>query len=168
LSRCENIEKDETTGKTRLSDIQLGRVLRLLVRDNLNSMGVKIPIVSMNIGYELRAAPPIPFDIEYTKNLGYGAIRYLLKGGSGAMIVVFEGRILSVPFVEMLDSKGIVKVRKVDIRSEIYEVAREYMIRLDEQDLETDRLKKIAKVTKMEPEAFKQRFGYLVKPPPEC
>lgn len=168
LSRCENIEKDETTGKTRLSDIQLGRVLKLLVRDNLHSMGIKIPIVSMNIGYELRAANPIPFDIEYTKNLGYGAVRYLLKGGSGAMIVVFEGRILSMPFVEMLDSKGIVKVRTVDIRSEIYEVAREYMIRLEEQDLEPDRLKKIAKAAKMEPEAFKARFGYLVKPSQEC
>lgn len=168
LSRCENIEKDETSGKTRLSDIQLGRVLRLLVRDNLHSMGIKIPIVSMNIGYELRAANPIPFDIEYTKNLGYGAVRYLLKGGSGAMIVVFEGRILSMPFVEMLDSKGVVRVRKVDVRSEIYEVAREYMIRLEEQDLETERLKKIAKAAKMDPEEFRERFGYIIKPPIEC
>jgi len=168
LSRCENVEKDETTGKIRLSDIQLGRILKLLVKENLNSMGLQIPIVSMNIGYELRAANPIPFDIEYTKNLGYGAIRYLLKGGSGAMIVVFEGRILSMPFVEMLDSKGIVKVRKVDIKSEIYEVAREYMIRLEEEDLEGERLKKLAKVANMEPEAFKERFGYIVKSPLEC
>ncbi|HBA56211.1 MAG TPA: 6-phosphofructokinase, partial [Syntrophorhabdus aromaticivorans] len=89
---CENIEKDETSGRIRLSDIQLGRVLRLLVRDSLRSMGISAPIVSMSIGYELRAANPIPYDIEYTKNLGYGAVRYLLKGGSGAMIVVFEGR----------------------------------------------------------------------------
>lgn len=168
LSRCENVEKDETTGKIRLSDIQLGRILKLLVKENLNSMGLQIPIVSMNIGYELRAANPIPFDIEYTKNLGYGAIRYLLKGGSGAMIVVFEGRILSMPFVEMLDSKGIVKVRKVDIKSEIYEVAREYMIRLEEEDLEGDRLKKLAKAAKLEPESFKERFGYIVKSPLEC
>ena len=136
--------------------------------DNLNSLGIKTPIVSMNIGYELRAADPIPFDIEYTKNLGYGAIRYLLKGGSGAMIVVFEGRILSIPFVEMLDSKGIVKIRKVDIKSEIYEVAREYMIRLEEADLEGDRLKKLAKIAKLEPDAFKERFGYIVKSSLEC
>jgi ATP-dependent phosphofructokinase / diphosphate-dependent phosphofructokinase len=162
LKRCENIEKDETTGKIRLSDIQLGRVLRLLVRNNLQSFGVQIPIVSMNIGYELRAANPIPFDIEYTKNLGYGAIRYLLKGGSGAMIVVFEGRILSIPFVEMIDSRGSIKIRKVDIESEIYEVAREYMIRLESQDLQGDRLKTLAKVAHITPEAFKERFGYLV------
>jgi hypothetical protein len=42
------------------------------------------------------------------------------------------------------------------------------MIRLEEQDLEGNRLKDIAKVTKMSPEAFKERFSYLVKPPPEC
>lgn len=168
LERLEDIEKDEVTGKTRLSDIQLGRIGRLLVRDNLRSMGIQMPIVSMNIGYELRAAPPIPFDIEYTRNLGYGAIRYLFKGGSGAMIVVFEGRILSMPFVEMLDSKGSVKVRRVDIRSEVYEVAREYMIRLEESDLEGSRLNDLARVAKMSPDAFRERFGYLVKQPTEC
>lgn len=168
LSRCENVEKDEVTGKIRLSDIQLGRVLRLLVRDNLTSLGVKTPIVSMNVGYELRAANPIPFDIEYTKNLGYGAVRYLLKGGSGAMIVVFEGRILSMPFVEMLDAKGVVKVRKVDVASEIYEVAREYMIRLEEEDLAGDRLAKIAGAANMKPPDFLNRFSYIVKAPSGC
>jgi 6-phosphofructokinase 1 len=162
LNKCENIEKDETSGRIRLSDIQLGRVLRLLVRDNLRSMGISAPIVSMNIGYELRAANPIPYDIEYTKNLGYGAVRYLLKGGSGAMIVVFEGRIRSVPFVDMLDSKGRVKVRKVDISSEVYEVARQYMIRLEEEDFEGNRLKQLARISKMDPEAFKGRFSYIL------
>ncbi len=54
----------------------------------------------------------------------------------------------------MLDSKGVVKVRKVDVKSEIYEVAREYMIRLEEEDLEGERLKKLAKVAKIEPESL--------------
>ena len=132
------------------------------MRDSLRSMGISAPIVSMSIGYELRAANPIPYDIEYTKNLGYGAVRYLLKGGSGAMIVVFEGRIRSVPFVDMLDSKGRVKVRKVDISSEVYEVARQYMIRLEEEDFEGNRLKQLARISKMDPEAFKGRFSYIL------
>jgi len=41
------------------------------------------------------------------------------------------------------------------------------MIRLEEQDLEGNRLKNLARVTKMSPEAFKERFGYLVKPSSE-
>ncbi|HBA55933.1 MAG TPA: hypothetical protein DCZ04_16160 [Syntrophorhabdus aromaticivorans] len=78
------------------------------------------------------------------------------------MIVVFEGRIRSVPFVDMLDSKGRVKVRKVDISSEVYEVARQYMIRLEEEDFEGNRLKQLARISKMDPEAFKGRFSYIL------
>jgi len=47
-------------------------------------------------------------------------------------------------------------------------VAREYMIRLEEADLEGDRLKKLAKIAKLEPDAFKERFGYIVKSSLEC
>lgn len=161
LDRCENVQKDETTGKIRLSEIQIARVLKDSVRDELHSMDIKTTIVSMNIGYELRAADPIPFDVEYTKNLGYGAIRYLLKGGTGAMIVVYEGHIMSVPFVEMIDSQGAIKIRKVDLNSEIYEVARKYMIRLEKEDFEEDHLKHLAAVTKMSQEEFKAKFSYL-------
>lgn len=165
LAKCESVEKDETTGKIRLPDIQLGRVLREVVRNNLRTIGIASPIVSMNIGYELRAAPPIPFDIEYTRNLGYGAVRYLLKGGTGAMIVVYEGRIIPVPFVEMVDSKGQIKIRKVDMNSELYEVARKYMIRLEKEDFEGDRLKKLAATAKMKPEEFRTRFNYIIEEP---
>ena len=162
LSNCENVEKDEITGKTRLSDIQLGKVLKTLVKNNLHDMGISTPIVSMNIGYELRAANPIPYDVEYTRNLGYGAIRFLLKGGSGSMMAVYEGRITPVSFTEMLDSGGASKIRKVDINSETYEVARKYMIRIEREDFEGDRLKHILNVTKLEPAEFRSKFGYLL------
>src|SRR5580693_4626102 len=32
---------------------------------------LSITVAGKNIGYELRCAPPIPFDIEYTRDLGY-------------------------------------------------------------------------------------------------
>lgn len=165
LNQCENVERDEISGKIRLSDIQLGRILRALIREDLRSMGIKSNIVSMNIGYELRAADPIPFDIEYTRNLGYGAIRYLLKGGTGAMIAVYEGHIISVPFVEMVDAKGLIRIRKVDINSEVYLAAREYMIRLEEEDFEDSLLNTYAKIANLTPQAFKKRFEYLIMTP---
>jgi 6-phosphofructokinase 1 len=131
------------------------------VRKNLHEFGISTPIVSMNVGYELRAADPIPFDIEYTRNLGYGAVRFLLKGGTGAMITLYESRIIPVPFIEMMDSNGAMKIRKVDIGSETYEVARKYMIRIEKEDFTGDRLRQIASATKLKPEAFRSRFGYL-------
>ncbi|OGW21418.1 MAG: 6-phosphofructokinase [Nitrospirae bacterium GWA2_46_11] len=162
LSRYEQLEKDET-GRIRLSEIQLGRVLKHRVKETLDSMGIKVIIVDKNIGYELRAADPIPFDIEYTRNLGYGAVRYLLRGGTGAMITFFDGHLRPIPFVEIMNhSTGRVKVRKVDISSETYEVGRKYMIRLEKEDIEGDNLKRLAKTAHLTPEKFKKRFGYLV------
>ncbi|MBI5027132.1 MAG: 6-phosphofructokinase [Nitrospirae bacterium] len=161
LSRYEQLEKDET-GRIRLSEIQLGRVLKNFVKKTLDSMGIKITIVDKNIGYELRAADPIPFDIEYTRNLGYGAVKFLLGGGSGAMVVFYEGKLMSIPFEEMIDLKtGRTKVRLVDINSESYEVGRKYMIRLEKEDFEAGNIKRLAKAGKMTVEKFRKRFAYL-------
>ncbi|HET6515897.1 MAG TPA: diphosphate--fructose-6-phosphate 1-phosphotransferase [Thermodesulfovibrionales bacterium] len=161
LSRYGQLEKDET-GRIRLSEIQLGRVLRYFVKKTLDSFGINATIVDKNVGYELRAADPIPFDIEYTRNLGYGAVRYLLRGGTGALISYYEGDLKSTPFVEMIDyATGKVKIRTVDITSEAYEVGRKYMIRLEREDLEADNLKRIAKVANLSPEDFRDRFGPL-------
>jgi 6-phosphofructokinase 1 len=162
LSHYEHLEEDET-GRIRLSEIQIGRVLKNFVKKTLESFGLKITIVDKNIGYELRAAAPIPYDVEYTRNLGYGAVRYLLKGGTGAMIVFDEGYLRPIPFVEMMDfSTGKVKVRIVDTSSENYEVARKYMIRLEKEDFTGKNLQRLAKTVNLKPEEFKKRFEYLV------
>ncbi|MBZ0154672.1 MAG: 6-phosphofructokinase [Alphaproteobacteria bacterium] len=163
LSRFEQLEKDET-GRVRLSEIQLGRILKNFVKQTLESMGITITIVDKNIGYELRAADPIPYDVEYTRDLGFGVIRYLLRGGTGAMIVFDEGRLRPIPFVEMFDfTTGKVKVKTVDISSETYMVGRKYMIRLEKDDLQGATLDRMAGVVNLSPEEFVRRFGYLLQ-----
>lgn len=162
LNQYEQIEKDET-GRIRLSEIQLGRVLKNFVKKTLDCLGVKITIVDKNIGYELRAADPIPFDVEYTRNMGYGAVRYLLKGGTGAMIVFSEGYLRPVPFVEMIDyPTGKVRIKTVDITSENYEVGRKYMIRLEKEDFSGRSLERLAGTVNLRPSEFKKRFGYVL------
>ncbi|CAL7962748.1 Pyrophosphate--fructose 6-phosphate 1-phosphotransferase [Gammaproteobacteria bacterium] len=162
LSQYEYIEKNEK-GDLKLSEIQLGKLLKNYVNKTLQSMGIKISIVDKNIGYELRAADPIPFDVEYVRSLGYGAVRFLLGGGSGSMIVWYEGNIKTVPFADMVDSAtGRMKIRVVDVGSEPYEVARKYMIRLEKKDFAGERLEKLANIAKMKPEEFKARFEYVL------
>ena len=162
LKQHDQLENDET-GRIRLSEIQLGRILKNIVMDSLKSMGLKVTIVDKNIGYELRAADPVPFDVEYTRDLGYGAVRYLLKGGSGSMITLYEGRLRPIPFTELFDYEtGRVNVRTVDVESEVYEVGRKYMIRLEKEDFAGANLRLLANTVKMKPEEFKKRFGYLV------
>jgi ATP-dependent phosphofructokinase / diphosphate-dependent phosphofructokinase len=162
LGQYEDVERNEK-GEIRLSEIQLGRILKNHVNKTLGPMGIDMNIVDKNIGYELRAADPIPYDMEYVRYLGYGAMRHLLKGGSGAMITWYEGNIKAVPFAEMIDSAtGKMKIRKVDINTETYEVARKYMIRLEKSDFISDQLKNIAKIASMKPADFKARFEYVL------
>ena len=66
-------------GHVRLADVPLGSVLRDAVRARLKEIGIDATVVPKDIGYELRSAKPIPFDAEYTRTLGYGAVRYLLE-----------------------------------------------------------------------------------------
>jgi hypothetical protein len=102
--------------------------------------------------------------VEYTRDLGYGAIRYLLRGGTGALITQYEGRLRSIPFVDIIDySTGKVNIRRVDVRSETYEAAQKYMIKLLPEDLQGDALESLARTVDMTPQEFVKRFGYIVQ-----
>jgi 6-phosphofructokinase 1 len=132
------------------------------VRTALKQLGIGATVVTKDIGYELRCAKPLPFDAEYTRTLGYGAVRYLLGGGSGALIALAGGRIVPVTLQEMVDPEtGRVRVRMVDVTTESYEVARKYMIRLEKQDLTEPRLSRLSAQTNLDPEAFEARFRRL-------
>jgi 6-phosphofructokinase len=164
------VEQDEH-GHIRLAELELDRVLAKLVKDRFKERGDKVTIEGKNIGYELRCAPPIPFDIEYTRDLGYGAVEYLKRlhddGGDeiGAMITIQEGRVVPLPFGSFSDpATGRVHVRQVDVESTSYRVAREYMIRLDPEDLaDGAKLGPIAEAAGMTPEQFRDRYGHLAK-----
>ena len=84
------------------------------------------------LGYELRCVPPNAFDREYTRDLGCGAVTYLLSGGSGALITVQGERMVPMNFDDLKDPKtGKTRTRQVNIHSEGFQVAQKYMIRLN-------------------------------------
>ncbi|HKN62599.1 MAG TPA: hypothetical protein VJW93_15565, partial [Candidatus Acidoferrales bacterium] len=122
-------------------------------------LGVEVTVVAKDIGYELRCAKPLAFDVEYTRTLGYGAVRYLLGGGSGALIALAGGRVTPIDFEQLLDpNTGRIRVRAVDVSTESYEVARSYMIRLEPQDFEEPALSSLAAQTQLSAASFKARF----------
>ena len=157
-SSDEAMEKDDM-GRVRLSELRLGEVLKKICRTTLESLGLKVTIVHKNIGYELRAAAPIPFDVEYTRNLGYGAVRLLLGGGTGSTVISDEHAIKAIPFSEFIDESGESRIRRVDTGSQIYQVARKYMIRLGPQDFQGKQLRLLAEAAHLEPEQFQARFA---------
>ncbi|HEY9084928.1 MAG TPA: diphosphate--fructose-6-phosphate 1-phosphotransferase [Candidatus Tyrphobacter sp.] len=146
-------------GHVRLADIPIGLLLRDAVRRRLDEIGVDATIVAKDIGYELRCAKPVPFDVDYTQTLGYGAVRYLLEGGSGALIALSGGRVIPVQLTELQDpATGRVRVRMVDVTTESYRTARSYMTRLERADLREPNLSKLAALTNLSPGAFAEQF----------
>ena len=151
--------------------MHLHRVLAEVVTKRLKERGQKTSIVAKNIGYELRCAPPIPFDIAYTRDLGFGAVEYLRQhadSGSdepGAMITIQEDHMVPLPFDALTDpATGKTRVRQVDLSSNSYRVAKEYMIRLEREDLDDPgKLAPIAAAANVTPDEFRERFGYLVR-----
>jgi len=157
------ISKDEH-GHIRLGDLELGAEVRNVLRKRLEERGLKIGFVDMNIGYELRSAAPIPFDIEYARDLGFGAVEFLSQGGSSAMISVQEGKLVPIPFAQIMDpATGRTKVRMIDVDSMTYRVARHYMIRLNKDDItDPERIETLARFGKLSPEEFKKKFSSVV------
>ena len=158
-------------GHVRLAELELDRLLAKQVKDRFKQRGEKVTVEGKNIGYELRCAPPIPFDIEFTRDLGYGAVDYLkrvLEGDEpGGMVTIQEGRI-GAPALRVVqrprDRAGADPAGEHRVELE-YQVAREYMIRLDREDLEEIRRNSapIAAASGLTPEAFRDRYGYFAE-----
>jgi 6-phosphofructokinase len=155
-------------GHIALGEIEFGRMVRTTLKDRLKVLGLKFDMIDKDLGYELRCADPIPFDAEYTRNLGYGAVKFLMSpeaDKNGVVITFVGGRMVPRPFPEMIDpvTKKMIP-RLVDISGETYEVARRYMIRLEHSDFnDAERLDKLAAVVKMSAADFRERFEYLVR-----
>jgi 6-phosphofructokinase len=163
LTFLKDVPRDDH-GNIRLAEIPLGDMLKQRVAAGLESIGVKMTVIAKDIGYELRCHPPISYDREYTRYLGYSAVKFLVSGGSGAMIMLKDGVNQPIKFSDLLDPKsGKTRIRTVDINSDDYLMARRYMIRLEKADLEGEALKKLASVTKLSPDDFKKRYSAAVE-----
>ena len=136
----------------------------------LLQFGIKTTIAAKTVGYELRCADPIPYDMDYARDLGLCAARYVLAGGTGAMVSMHAGRFAPVPFSRLIEKEtGRTRVRLVDVASTRYAIARRYMIRLRRDDFDDPHeLAKFAATAGLSPGEFRAQFEYLVQrePPP--
>ncbi len=169
LEGLQDAERD-AHGHLRIEEVDIGDDLKKAVTKRLKELGIKTTIVAKNVGYELRCADPVPFDLEYTRDLGYCAAKYLLAGGSGVMVSMQAGHFVPLPFSEMLDpATGRTRVRMVDVASTRYSIARRYMIRLRRDDFnDPHELARLAETCKLSQQEFRAQFEPLVgsEPPP--
>ena len=169
LAAIDEVERD-AHGNVRIAEVNIGEILKAQVAARLKELRIKATLVAKNIGYELRCADPIPFDMEYTRDLGYCAVQFLLAGGNAAMISMQGGHFVPIPFPALIDSQtGRARIRLVDTHSTRYAIARRYMIRLRSDDFEDPHeLAKFAATVGMSLDEFRRQFDYLVaqEPPP--
>lgn len=164
LDQLVDIERD-AHDNIRLAEVNFGEILKIKVQQRLKEFGIKSTIVAKNIGYELRCADPIPYDMEYTRDLGFSAAQFILNGGSGAMISIQNGRFVPLFFNDILDPvTKRTKVRMVDPSSESFYIARRYMLRLNKADFEDPHeLAKLAATAHISIDNFRDRFYYLIE-----
>jgi 6-phosphofructokinase 1 len=164
LSALHEVERD-AHGHIRIAEVNIGEILKAQVAARLKELGIKTTIGAKNIGYELRCADPIPYDMEYARDLGYCASKYLLAGGNSAMVSMQAGHFVPVPFSDLIDREtGRTRVRLVDTHSIRYSIARRYMIRLRRDDFDDPHeLAKFAATVHMSLEDFRRQFEYLIE-----
>jgi 6-phosphofructokinase 1 len=157
-----DVPRDEH-GHIRLAEVPIARVLRTAVSESLASRGVKVTIGEKDVGYELRCGYPTAFDRDYTRDLGAGAVRTLLDGHSSVLVTRQSGRIVPVPFADIVDpATGRARVRAVDIGSDSYRSAYALQERIHAEDLDDGAtLAAIAAAANLSPAEARQRYAPL-------
>jgi 6-phosphofructokinase 1 len=163
LAALEHVERD-AHGHIRIAEVDFGEILKKAVQKRLKEFGIASTIVAKNVGYELRCADPIPFDMEYSRDLGYCAAKWLLGGGNAAIVTMQGGEFVPLPFGQMLDPEtGRARIRMVDLASARYAIARRYMIRIRRDDFEDPHaLAKFAATAHIPLDRFREEFGDLI------
>ena len=158
------VERDEHD-HIRIAEIDFAEIVRRKLRERLTKLGVSATLVAKNIGYELRCADPVPTDMEYTRDLGYCAARYVIEGGTNTLIAMVAGKFTPIPFNAIMDpTTHRMRVRMVDLDSDRYRIARTYMLRLRRSDRENpEELQRIARVVGMSAEAFAAEFDRVFR-----
>lgn len=152
-------------GNVRLAELELSRLLKERVGASLAARGIACRIIAKDIGFELRCAPPGGFDIHYCRGLGYWATRFLVEGGTEAMVTLQAERFVPMPFRDLVDAKtGRFRVRYVDVTSEAYRMLAAYMIRLTRADFEDpEQLRVLARTGELGEAEFIVRFASTVE-----
>ncbi|HZT61045.1 MAG TPA: 6-phosphofructokinase [Pyrinomonadaceae bacterium] len=159
VAELQDVDRD-AQGNIRVAEIDLGSKVKNQVQTSLERRGIKVTVVDKTVGYELRCAPPIPFDEEYARDLGYAAFKHLQRGGSGSVVTIRGGEFQPLPFDEVIDpATGRGRRRAVDVDTESYRVAREYMVRIGEKDFRDEAwVAELAETAGLSKDEFVARF----------
>lgn len=165
LAELQAIERN-SRGYVRLGEFNLAQAIKRAVHERLSSLGLDdVTLLTKDIGYELRCADPIPFDMEYCRDLGYCAAKYVISGGHSSMVSLQGGHFKPIPFTQLINAQdNCTQVRYVDLHSNRYRVAKRYMTRLRKDEVEDpQKMEEYGALVGLSGEEFKARFAYITQ-----
>ncbi len=123
----EGVARDEH-GHLAIGNINLSRLLsKLIAAEYEKQTGKKKKITGLQLGYEVRCARPLAFDVMLGSQLGVGAYRALVEQGLNGVMVSVTGQLALnyVPFETLVDPETLVTVvRYVEPKSDFHHLAR--------------------------------------------
>ena len=128
VPQLRNCPRDEL-GRIHYPEVGLEELVAGSLRRKCAQEKLSLRISTKDLGYELRCHDPIPFEIEYTKFLGFGAVRYLLEGKRNITVVRDYDNLGFLELKHIVSESGAVRSRTVDLKSDLYRVGRSFMIR---------------------------------------
>ncbi len=160
----QDIGERDPHGNVPLHDLNFSDILKRWVIADLKKMGVKVGVRDKELGYELRCAPPIAYDVDYTRSLGEAAADFLINGGSGATISLQGNQVVPIPSDTIMNPEtGRIGIRMVNVDSFTYRSAYKFMIRLKPHHASDPMfLPRLAMQTNLSVDQFRARYGYLI------
>jgi len=168
---CEGVVDvmDEKEVKSLWGDVdnghqELGRSLADELKKRFKEKSITMRILGRHIGSELRSCNPVTEDVLMTRDLGFGALHYLVEDQkSGDILAIRGGSLIAIPISKLVEG-GSALVRVVDLNGMPYRVSQSYMIKLKEQDFaDPALLQKMAKMAQLSPKDFMKRFDIIAK-----
>lgn len=154
----------DAAGHLRLAEVPMARLVTDELGRRFSQRGEGVTVIPQTLGYMLRCASPVPFDMAYCRDLGNGAVRILLDASlhlrGGVMVTIQGGNLRPMRFAEMTDPEtNRTRVRLVDIESDAYRGARAYMICLERSDFDNPvMLAKLAAAANLTEDEFVVRY----------
>ena len=127
-------------GHPELNQVSKAHIFNMLVMRKIKELGIDTKSRPVELGYALRCARPIGYDLNYCGQLGRGVYTLYKEGHTGCMVAVdAEGEVLPLYLNDLKGEDGRIKARLVNIKGHRVKSVYENLHYLTEEDIEAAR-----------------------------
>lgn len=123
-------------GHPELGNVSKAHIFNVLLQQKLHELGVEVKSRPVELGYELRCARPIGFDLTLCSLLGLGVKKLYDEGVSGCIVSANSAGDIMPLYLSDFEQDGKIPPRLVDMDSQIAKLFFESMHYLTEEDQE--------------------------------